>query len=382
MWKPTMRYPVAKPDLTGNELKYVTQAVASSWVSSQGEYVDKLETALREFLGADNVMVCTNGTVALHLALMALDIGPGDEVIVPTLTYVASANAVAYTGATPVFADSHPETWCLDPDSVRRLISPRTKAIMPVHLYGHMCEMNALNALAERNGIAIVEDAAESLGAMYHDHPAGTLGDLATFSFFGNKLVTTGEGGLVVARDPEVMKRIWLTAHQGMDPARRYWHPVLGYNYRMTNLAAALGVAQMERIDEFIGQRIRLADWYHARLAHHLDLILPRQAPQTRHAYWMYSLLLHDASRRDAVMRGLAERGVETRPFFYPIHEFPMYRNAPSDRGCPVAVNLSRRGVCLPSYFQLRETDVDAIVNEFLDVLQTTDSFALASQAA
>jgi perosamine synthetase len=377
-----MRYPVAKPDLSGNELAYVTRAVLSSWVSSQGEFIDKLEAAAREFLGAEHVMVCTNGTVALHLALMALDIGPGDEVIVPSLTYVASANAVAYTGATPVFADSHPATWCLDPDSVRRLISPRTKAIMPVHLYGQMCAMDEINSLAGRNGIAVIEDAAEALGAMYGDRPAGTIGDLATFSFFGNKLVTTGEGGFVVARDAEVMKKIWLIAHQGMDPQRRYWHPVLGYNYRMTNLAAALGVAQFERIHEFLGHRIRLADWYHARLSSHPDLTVPRQKPGTRHAYWMYSLLLADASRRDPMMRSLAERGIETRPFFYPVHEFPMYRGAPTDRGCPVAVDLSRRGLCLPSYFQLREADVDAIAGELLETLSGIETAPTLSQVA
>ncbi len=377
-----MRYPVAKPDLSGNELAYVTHAVQTSWVSSQGEFIDKFESAIREFLGVEHVMVCSNGTVALHLAMLGLDIGPGDEVIVPTLTYVASANAVAYTGATPVFADSHPETWCIDPESVRRLITKRTKAIMPVHLYGQMCDMDALNAIGQKHGIAVVEDAAEAFGAMYRHQPAGTIGDLATFSFFGNKLVTTGEGGLVVARDPEMMKKIWLLAHQGMDPERRYWHPVLGYNYRMTNLAAALGVAQMERVHELVGHRIRLADWYHSRLSPHPKLTVPHQAPGTRHAYWMYSLLLREAFRRDSVMRELTERGIETRPFFYPIHEFPMYAGARTDRGCRVAVDLSRRGLCLPSYFQLRESDVDAIAGELLAVLASVPVPRQLSHAA
>ncbi len=376
-----MRYPVAKPDLSGNELAYVTHAVQSSWVSSQGEFVDKLENSIREFLGVDDVMVCSNGTVALHLAMLGLDIGPGDEVIVPTLTYVASANAVTYTGATPVFADSDPDTWCVDPASIRRLITKRTKAIMPVHLYGQMCDMDAIGAIGAKHGIPIVEDAAEAFGAMYRQQPAGTIGELATFSFFGNKLVTTGEGGLVVARDPKMMEKIWLIAHQGMDPKRRYWHPVLGYNYRMTNLAAALGVAQMERVHDLLGHRIRLADWYHARLSSHSELTVPHQAPGTRHAYWMYSLLLDEASRRDPVMAGLAERGVETRPFFYPVHEFPMYAAARTDRGCPVAVDLSRRGVCLPSYFQLREEDVDAIAGELLDVLTTSLPIPLSHAA-
>ena len=359
-----MRYPVAKPDLSGNELAYVTQAVQSSWVSSQGEFLGRLESACREFLGAEHVLLCTNGTVALHLALIGANIGPGDEVIVPTLTYVASANAVHYCGATPVFADSLPDTWCLDPESVRRLITPRTKAIMPVHLYGQPCDMAALRDIAAEHGLALIEDAAEALGSRIDGRHVGTMGDFGTFSFFGNKLITTGEGGLVVCKRAEDLERITLVAHQGMNPERRYWHSVIGYNYRMTNVAAAIGVAQMERVADFLEHRVRLANWYFKRLRHQPTLTLPRDVPDTTHAYWMYGLLLREPALRDPLLRVMAERGIETRPFFYPIHEFPMYRDAPTDRGCPVAADVSRRGLCLPSYFALAESNVVEIVAE------------------
>jgi perosamine synthetase len=364
-----MRYRLAAPDLSGNELAYVSECVRSTWVSSLGPFVSEFEARVAEFAGARHAISTCNGTVALHLALSALGIGPDDEVIVPSLTYVASANAVRYCGATPVFADVDPQTWCIAPASVERLLTPRTRAILPVHLYGQPCDMEALGAIARSHQLGVVEDAAEALGAQHGGRPVGALGDVGTFSFFGNKIVTTGEGGMVLTNDDLLAQRLRLLRNQGMDTGRRYWHPVLGYNYRMTNVAAALGVAQMERVGQFLADRRQIADWYHERLRGVERLVLPREAPGTRHVFWLYSLLVAQAQERDALMEGLAERGVETRPFFYPIHQFPMYRDCRSDAGCPVACDVASRGISLPSSSYLKEGDVEFIAAQLADLV-------------
>ena len=261
-----MRYPVAAPDLSGNESAYVNECLRSTWISSNGPFISKFEGCIAGCTKSRHAIGTCNGTVALHLALTGLGIGPGDEVIVPSLTFVATANAVGYCGANPVFADSARDTWCLSVESVGALASPRTRAVIPVHLYGHPCDMDPLLDLARRHGLWVIEDCAEALGATYHDRPIGSFGIISTFSFYGNKLVTTGEGGMVVTDDDALAERLRLLRGQGMDPQRRYWHPLVGFNYRMTNIAAALGVAQMERFDQLLHNRKQIAAWYNERL--------------------------------------------------------------------------------------------------------------------
>jgi perosamine synthetase len=364
-----MRYRVAAPDLSGNESAYVTECVRSTWVSSNGPFIGKFESSLASYTDTRHAIATCNGTVALHLALTALGIGPGDEVIVPTLTFVATANAVTYCGATPVFADSEPDTWCLSVHSVARLLTPRTKAIIPVHLYGHPCDMRPLLELAQRRGLWVVEDCAEALGATYEGRPVGSFGTASTFSFYGNKLITTGEGGMVVTDDDALAQRLRLLRGQGMDPQRRYWHPVVGFNYRMTNVEAALGLAQMERIEQLLGDRKQVAAWYTERLAHLPFLVLPIQAPGTSNAFWMYSLLTPSNAWRDSLMEDLAKRGIETRPFFYPVHEFPMYGGCRSDNHCPVAHDLCYRGLSLPTSSYLKKQDIDIISRELRELV-------------
>jgi perosamine synthetase len=360
-----MRYPVAAPDLTGRELDYVTDCVRSTWISSSGRYLEEFERLVAAASGKRHGIAACNGTVALHLALDALGIGPGDEVIVPTLTFVATANAVTYCGAKPVFADCTPDTWCIAPESAARLITRRTRAIIPVHLYGHPCDMEGLRTLADEHGLWIVEDAAEAIGASIAGRPVGSFGVAATYSFFGNKTISTGEGGMVVTDDDDLAQRLRLLRGQGMEPSRRYWHTLVGFNYRMTNLAAALGVAQMERAEQLIGKRRTIAGWYRERLENVPSIVQPVEQEPAVNTFWMYSVLVNRPEVRDMVMAELAQRGIETRPFFFPIHEFPMYRSHKTDRGCPRAAEISYRGLSLPTASYLTERDVDIIAGEF-----------------
>lgn len=355
---PISRIPVSAPDLGDLERRYLLEAFDSGWISGAGPFVERLELAFAEKFGVRHAVSCSNGTVALHLALLALGAKPGDEVIVPTLTYVATANAVAYCGATPVLADCEEDTWCVSAGTLEPLITPRTVGIIPVHLYGHPCDMDEITALAERHGLFVLEDAAEAHGATCRGRLAGTIGHIGTFSFYGNKIMTTGEGGMVVTNDDALASKARLLRGQGMDPARRYWFPVIGYNYRLTNLQAALGLAQLERMDELVEKRRRLAGWYLEELSGARGLRLPVEKDWAKNVYWMFSVVLEgaDAARRDAVMRALAEEGVETRPFFYPCHTLPMYKGPRTK--CTGADRVASSGLCLPTYSSLSRGQV------------------------
>jgi perosamine synthetase len=380
-----MKYMVAAPDLSGAEEKYVLECLRTNWISSRGRFITDFEERVAHATQRRHAVATCNGTVALHLALLGLDLRPGSEVILPSLTYVATANAVAYCGATPVFADSDPNTWCVSPESVARLITSRTRGIVAVHLYGHPADMAPLLRLADEHGLWVVEDCAEAQGAAYNGRPVGSFGAAGMFSFFGNKIITTGEGGMVVTDDDALAERYRLLRGQGMDPLRRYWHPVIGYNYRMTNVQAAIGLAQMERIDQLVGNRKRVAGWYRERLAGMANLTLPGAAADVDNVFWLYSVLVREASLRDSLMTELAENEVETRPFFHPIHTFPMYRHCRTDRGCPVACDLSARGINLPTSSYLKEEDVEVIsatVRARLAALEARRTRAPRSRAA
>lgn len=351
--------PVAHPVLDGNERLYVNECLETSWISANGRFVPLFEEAFARFCGVDHAVAVSSGTAALHLALLALGVGPGDEVIVPALTYVASANAVVYCGARPVFADSDPQTWNLDPAALEELITPRTRGIIVVHLYGHPADMDPVLEAAARHGLFVLEDAAQAHGAEYKQRRVGGLGDAAVFSFFGNKIITTGEGGMVVTRNAALAEKVRLLRGQGMDPSRRYWFPVVGYNYRMTNLQAAVGLAQLERIEQRLAERQQVAAWYDRHLAPLEDfLIRPSAQPWARHVYWLYSVVLRETVplERDEVAAALEERGIETRPVFWPVHLLPPY--APAANRLPVAEEIARRGLSLPTHSLLTEDDV------------------------
>ena len=355
---PPLRIPIYQPDIGSKEKAYVNQCLDSTWISSKGEFIERFQAGFAGYIGAPQALAVSNGTVALHLALATLGLGAGDEVIVPSLTYISPVNAIRYVGATPVFADSDPVTWQVNVDDVAARITPRTRAIIVVHLYGQACDMVALAALASAHGLLLIEDCAEALGTRIGGRHVGTFGDIATFSFFGNKTITTGEGGMVVARGAAHQKLALKLRGQGLADDREYWHDVVGFNFRMTNICAAIGLAQLERAEDFIARKRLLAEAY-TRELQGLPLVLQAEVAGTTHSFWMCSLLTNDPEQRDPLRRALREQGIETRPFFHPVHTMPMY--AQGQTGLTVAVDLGARGINLPSWPGLGEEGVQTV---------------------
>jgi len=371
---------VAQPVLNGRERAYVLDCLDKNQLSG-GEYIERFEAALAEFCETKYAVVCCNGTAALHLALMALGIGVGDQVIMPTLTFVATANAVRYCGAMPVFVDSDPANWCIDPEQVEAHITAKTRAIIAVHLYGHPADMDAINEIAARHNLVVIEDAAEAHGALYKNRKAGGLGHAAAFSFFGNKILTTGEGGAVVTNDPIVAESARFLRGQGVDPARRYWFTEVGYNYRMTDLQAAIGLGQVERADWHVARRNLVATWYTDFLRTAPPaLTLQPESSWAWGAHWMNTVVLGDEVRlsRDEVMEQLAAAGIETRPVFVPMHRLPMYdvetrrrqTSLPPEGGFPVAERLAERGINLPSHAGLERDDVRRVCDSLSAIIE------------
>jgi perosamine synthetase len=350
-----IKIPVYQPFLKGNEKDYVIDCIDSSWISSKGGYVNRFEQMFADFVGVKHAVTVSNGTVALHLALKTLGIGPNDEVIVPSLTYIASVNAIAYTGAQPVFVDSIADTWQMDPRDVEKKMTSKTRAILPVHIYGHSCEMNAIMTIAEENDLFVIEDCAEAIGSYYKNRHVGTFGNIATFSFYGNKTITTGEGGMVVTDDETLYERAFHYRGQGLAKYREYWHDTIGYNYRMTNICAAIGLAQLENVDQILEKKRQISRWYQKHLKN-LPVVLHGEAENVRHSYWMISILVETPRKRDRLRDFLSESGIETRPVFYPVHTMPMYSE--KFQRHPIAEGIGWRGINLPSWPGLSEKQV------------------------
>lgn len=362
-----MKLPIAIPDLAGNEEVYAVDAIRSTWISSQGAYLDRFEREYAEICGTRHAIAVSNGTVALHLALVSLGVGVGDEVIVPSLTYVASVNAVTYVGATPVFVDVSEDSWCIDVNAVAAAITERTRAIIPVHLYGQPADMDALKALCGQRGIHLVEDAAEAPMATYHGRPTGGLGDIGTFSFYGNKLLTSGEGGAITLNDDDLAGRARRLRGQGMDPDRRYWFPVVGYNYRLTNVAAAILCAQLERREYFLAARRAIYARYTERLSGLEGIALQKEVEGTERSPWLYCIIVGPGfgMDRDGLMQRLREAGIETRPFFPPVHLLPPYKNTGrTNLDLPITNLLAASGLNLPTYVGMSLESVDLICDE------------------
>jgi perosamine synthetase len=363
--------PVSQPALVGNEKKYVLDCLETNWISSIGKYIEQFEEAFASFCGVKHAVSCCNGTAALHVALLAMGVGPGDEVIVPTLTFVATANSVTYCGARPVMVDSEPETWNIDPTKLKKRITSRTKGIIAVHLYGHPANMDPILGIAKKHNLFVLEDAAEAHGAEYKKIKVGSLGDIAVFSFYGNKIITTGEGGMVVTNDPTIADGVRRLKGQGMDPDRRYWFPTIGYNYRMSNIAAAIGLAQLEKVDYHMARRREIADHYIKELAQTPGISIQPEKDWARNVYWMTSAVLEEnlPITRDDLMTGLAEAGIETRPFFYPMHALPMYQKDVDGVSFPVADRLAKNGLNLPSSATLSHKDVSYVCSQIIRIL-------------
>ena len=359
------KIPVYQPSLVGNEKKYVNDCLDSNWISSKGKYVNLFEKEFANYVKVNYATGVCNGTVALHLALLALGIGQGDEVIVPTLTYIASVNAIAYTGATPVFVDSLPDTWQIDPDDVIRAITPKTKAILAVHLYGHPCEMLALKEIANKHWLFLIEDCAEAIGSLYQNQHVGTFGDVATFSFYGNKTITTGEGGMLITNDQTIFDRAVHFKGQGLAKYREYWHDVIGYNYRMTNICGAIGLAQLEQIETILKKKRHIAELY-KELLEGTSFEVHGEIEDVYHSYWMVSIIVSQANKRDTVREHLAQAGIETRPVFYPVHTMPMYSQKYQRH--KNAEDIGWRGINLPSYPDLSDEQIKYICHSLQEL--------------
>ena len=356
------RISVASPLLNGNEIAYVTECIKTNWISSQGKFVKQFESIFSSYHENKNSLAVSNGTVALHLALESLGIGKGDEVIVPDLTFAASINAIIYAGATPVLVDVDSLSWNMDVSQIEELISKKTKAIMPVHLYGLPCDMEKIMSIAKKFNLLVIEDCAEALGSFYKNKPVGTFGDVATFSFYGNKTITTGEGGMLVFKDPLVAERASILRDHGMSKNKRYWHDVVGYNYRLTNIQAAIGVAQFERLDEFVSAKKTNGNFYN-QLFSNLDFFdIPLQSSDSINSYWLYTCLVKKSApfTRDQLIDFLQQRGVETRPVFYPMHLMPPYINY-IKKPLVNSIDISQRGISFPSSVNLSSLEMEYI---------------------
>lgn len=365
--------PVLEPVLNGNEKAYVAECLDTGWVSSKGQFVERFESMFSG-LHRDLPSVSTsNGTTALHLALVALGIGEGDEVIVPDLTFAATVNAVLYCGAIPILVDVDVHSWNITAEIVEPAITCRTKAIIPVHLYGQPCDMAPLRQLADQRDLLLIEDSAEALGSSYQGQPVGTLGDASIFSFFGNKTVTTGEGGMILFQDAEIADKARISRDHGMNPEKRYWHEVVGYNYRLTNVQAAIGVAQLERLAQLVEAKQALASRYNEAFSA-LNVIMQAKSPGTTTSSWLYGIVLRNKAERDALVEYLAKKGIESRTFFYPMHQQPAYQALPRMGEFKISEKLADCGISLPSSASLDLSDQDYVIGQVIRGLELVRS--------
>lgn len=360
------KIPVAVPEIGEEELESIMEAVKSGWVSSKGPFIEKFEKNFSNYVGTKYGVATSNGTTALHLGLTALGIGKGDKVLVPSLTFIAVANAVTYTGAEPVFVDSHPEYWCINPSKIEEKIDNKIKAIIVVHSYGHPCDMDEIMRIAGDHKLHVIEDCAEAHGAEYKGRKVGSFGIISCFSFYGNKIITTGEGGMCLTNNEELADKMKILRDHGMNPNKKYWHDIIGFNYRMTNLQAALGVAQLRKIDRLITKKRHIATAYKELLQDLPDITLAPEMPWAKNVYWLYSILVK-RQHRDKIIKHLEIQCIETRPFFYAIHTLPPYK---CSLKFPVAEVLSANGLNLPSGPRLSEDQIEDVVEALKEALK------------
>lgn len=356
--------PLCIPEIRGNEWKYIKECLDTNWVSSVGKFVDIFEEEFAKYNEAKAAVVTMNGTAALQLALVTLGVGEGDEVIVPSMTFISSVNAIKYVGAIPVFVDVDRETFVMDVNKVEELITEKTKAIMPVHIYGYPVEMDELNIIARKHNLYVVEDATEALGTKYKGRLAGTLGDIGCFSFNGNKLITTGAGGMLITNNEDVAKKAKYLSNQTKTITENgaMYHEEVGYNFRMPNILAAMGLAQLEKVDEYLEVKRRNARLYNDLLKGVKGITLTKEVDYVDNCYWLYSILVEDDFRmsRDELLELLKKNGIQARPFFLPVHNMKPY----SENKCgnmEMTLEVSKRGINLPSSVSLKEEEVRKI---------------------
>jgi perosamine synthetase len=373
------RITISGPWITEKEISYVTDAVATCWYGNANAYHDRFQRAFSEYLGVKHALPLPSGTSAVHLSLMALGVGPGDEVIVPDMTWIGSSAPISYVGATPVFADVDERSWCLSAESFAACITPRTKAVIPVDLYGSMPDYEALQAVARRHGVAIAEDAAEAIGSEIRGRKAGTFGDAAIFSFHGSKTMTTGEGGMLVTDQTDLYERAVVLGDHGRRPAERgmFWNHSIAYKYKMSSMQAALGLAQLERIDELVERKRQIFGWYEARLRNVEGLTLNVEPPGTKNSYWMVTAILDPGlgMTKDRLIPLMEERKALCRPVFHPLSSLPAYAGLPqaeeARRRNTVSYRISPLGVNLPCGMSMTAEKVDYVCDSLMQILQT-----------
>lgn len=359
--------PISKPYITKDEIFYVNEALNSGWVSSIGKYINLFEEEFANFCGTKYAVSTSNGTTALHLALLALDIKKGDEVIIPDLTFIATANAVRYTGANVKTVDIDRETLCIDPKKIEENINKRTKAIIPVHLYGHPANMLEILKLAKKYNLYVIEDAAEAHGAEIENKKVGSFGTASIFSFFGNKIMTTGEGGMITTNSEEIKDKAIYYRDHSMDKEKRYWHNNIGYNYRLTNIQAALGLAQIEKIDKLIDKKIQIYENYKEYLSIVENIKINTTANWAKNVYWMICVEINNINekKREKIRKDLKEHNIDSRPYFYPVSDMPMYKKEDT----PIAHEKSKKGINLPSFYELEKYQIKYICDTLLSSL-------------
>ena len=352
--------PIYEPYLDEEEAKAVYEVVKSGWVSSKGKQIELFEKGLASYVGKKYGVSTSNGTTALHLALASLGITSGDEVIVPDFTFVSPVNAVIYQGARPVLLDAETTTWGMNPDLIEKKITGKTKAIIVVHIYGNPAMIKEISEIAERHAIPLIEDCAESLGAIYDKRKVGTWGTISCFSFYGNKTITTGEGGMCITDDDELYERMKILRDHGMRPDKRYWHQVIGYNYRMTNIQASLGLVQLRKLDDILSIKRRIALEYISSLKDKFSVQV--DPPNGRSVFWLFSVLAHNQEERNRIMDYLDRAQIETRPFFFPVHAMPPYKEFfKEENEFRVSNNISKIGFNLPSFPRLSSMETERI---------------------
>lgn len=351
----------AQPSISPLEVRYVTDAIANGWGDQCYDYITRFEAAFRAHLGSSHAIATSSATGALQLGLKALGVSKGDEIIVGDINWIASVAPAVHLGATPVFVDVLRNTWCLDPEAVKNAITPRTKAIIAVHLYGNLCDMDALEAIADHHGIALVEDAAEAIGSTWSGVRAGTRGAFGVFSFHGTKTITTGEGGMFVTNDAALYERCLTLSNHGRarTEQRQFWPSEVGFKYKMSNIQAALGCAQLERIEDLVAGKRRVFEYYRAGLEG-LPLTMNPEPPNTRNGFWMPTIVAQTpAFNRDSLLRTFSERNIDARVFFWPLTLTPPFSRAAQH---PVSYFLYRNAINLPSYHDLTEVEMNRVI--------------------
>ena len=372
------RIPISGPSITDKEITYVTDAVSNAWYENANSFNIKFEQSFAKYIGVKHAISLPSCTSAIHLALLCLNIESGDEVIVPDATWIATSAPINYVGATPVFADIDPVNWCLSPEALEKAITPRTRAIIPVDLYGNMPDMDAIRIIAKQHDIAIIEDAAEAFGSELNSKRAGAYGHVGVFSFHGSKTMTTGEGGMLVTDDTAIYERALFLRDHGRPPGdTKYQNTEVAYKYKMSNLQAALGLAQLQRADELVKRKREIFSWYQSRLGNIDQVELNGEIPNGKNSYWMVTVIVDESCQLDkyTVIQRMHEAGVDCRPFFNPLSSLDAYKKQPSSNDArkrnPISYSISERGINLPSGFNLAEEDVDHVVKMLIKALQT-----------